>query len=64
MRYVTLLISVTLLLGCSKTDGERCVENYMEMHNEMFPKDSPAQNRVMRQQITAHCTDPHIQNSN
>lgn len=58
IRYFAIIIAALLTSSCSKTDGERCIENYMDMFDRANPDASSKRREAVRRVFTIQCTDP------
>lgn len=59
MRCTLLFIIALFVPGCSKSDGEICIDNYMEMYDRANPDATNKQRNGFERVITIRCTDPH-----
>lgn len=58
MRILPLLLMTLITAGCSKTDGERCIDSYMEIFDRNNPDASSKRRDKVEMVITIQCTDP------
>lgn len=60
MLLKTLLAAAVCLLtvGCSKSDGEICIDNYMELYDKAHPDASSNARHAFKQMVSLRCTDP------
>lgn len=59
MRFSALLFLICALSACSKSNGELCVDNYMEIYDQGHPKASAKTRKAVKQLVTVECTDPN-----
>lgn len=60
MRYLIVLTVVMLLTGCAKSNGQICVDNYMEMFDKAQPNASSDRRATVKRLYTIQCTDPNM----
>jgi hypothetical protein len=58
MKNTLLVILALFASACSKTDGERCIDSYMEIFDQRNPDASTKQRQNAERVITIRCTDP------
>jgi hypothetical protein len=60
MIRIAFLFGLAFLGGCSKTDGERCVESYMKLFDDRITNPTPEQRQQAKEAYTRRCTDPNF----
>ena len=47
-----------LVVACSKSDGQICIDNYMELYDKAHPDASSKARHAFKQMVSLRCTDP------
>jgi len=58
MRYAVLVFVGLFAASCSKSDGQICIDNYLDMFDRANPDASSGKRTAFKRMVTVQCTDP------
>lgn len=58
MRCMAAVVVTLLTASCSKSDGQICIDNYMDMFDRANPDATSKHRAAFKRLIIVKCTDP------